>query len=427
MSVKRTTGFLLHSQNWAMTGLILLLVVINFADKVILGLAAPLMMDELGLSAAQIGLTASAFFVPFAAMSVAIGFVANRVATRRILLVLAITWSAAQLPILLAAAVPTLILSRIALGAAEGPTAAVATHALHKWFPDPERGLPTAIMVSGASIGLIVAPPFLSLLINQFGWRSAFVALIVIGLVWALIWLAFGREGPEMMSSDTRQAVQRIPYRRVFTSRSWLGAAAMCFVAYWAGALALTWLPAYLERGLGFSVLATGGLVTLPPMVSTVALLAGAGLSQRLLHNGSTTQWARVYPGAGALLVSGVLLIAAPHAPSAWLLLTLLDLGFGISSMVFPLAFLVIAELVPVAQRAACLGVCVAGYSVGGMLAPVVSGAMISGAAGPLGGFDASIQLCALLLMAGGVIGAVSIRPQAEARPFGTVSRVGAP
>ena len=70
---------------WGMLALIFLFMVINFADKVVVGLAARPIMEELKLTPEQFGLIGSSFFFLFAISAVVVGFIANRVQTRRAL------------------------------------------------------------------------------------------------------------------------------------------------------------------------------------------------------------------------------------------------------------------------------------------------------------------------------------------------------
>ena len=78
---------------WGMTALIFLFMLINFADKVVVGLAAQPIMAELNLKPEQFGLIGSSFFFLFALSAVIVGFITNRVQTRHTLLVMAIVWS----------------------------------------------------------------------------------------------------------------------------------------------------------------------------------------------------------------------------------------------------------------------------------------------------------------------------------------------
>jgi MFS family permease len=56
----------------------------------------------------------------------------------------------------------TLVARRIALGAGEGPATPVALHSAYKWFPDELRTLPTAVIVQGGAMGVMVALPLLN-------------------------------------------------------------------------------------------------------------------------------------------------------------------------------------------------------------------------------------------------------------------------
>src|SRR5215468_6964686 len=120
---------------WKITFLLFLFMLVNFADKIVVGLAGVPIMTDLKLEPEQFGLLGSSFFFLFSISAIVVGFVVNRVATRWVLLVLAVIWSLAQFPMVGSVGLTTLIICRIILGAGEGPAASVAAHAVYKWFP----------------------------------------------------------------------------------------------------------------------------------------------------------------------------------------------------------------------------------------------------------------------------------------------------
>ena len=67
---------------WIVVALLFIFMVINFADKAVIGIAAVPIMQELELGPRQFGLVGSSFFLLFAVSSVATGFLVNRVQTR---------------------------------------------------------------------------------------------------------------------------------------------------------------------------------------------------------------------------------------------------------------------------------------------------------------------------------------------------------
>ena len=181
---------------WGMTALIFLFMLINFADKIVVGLAAKPIMEELKLSPRISGSWwARRSSSCRRSRPWLVGFVANRFQTRHALLVMALVWALVQLPMLVSASLWVLVACRIVFGIADGPSSPIATDALYKWFPDSLRGMPTAIVAQGSAFGVILAVPTLNWLIVEHSWHWAFGALAVAGMAWVVLWLVFGREG----------------------------------------------------------------------------------------------------------------------------------------------------------------------------------------------------------------------------------------
>src|SRR5919205_147648 len=192
---------------WRITFLLFLFMLVNFADKIVVGLAAVPIMTELRLEPKEFGLLGSSFFFLFSIAAIVVGFIVNRVETRWVLLILAVIWALAQFPMVGTVGLTTLLICRIILGAGEGPAFSVAAHAVYKWFPDEKRTLPTAILSQGSAFGVIIAVPALNWVIVNYSWHHAFGVLGVIGLFWVVAWLILGREGTLMQRGmSTRNA-----------------------------------------------------------------------------------------------------------------------------------------------------------------------------------------------------------------------------
>ena len=75
-----------------------------------------------------------------------------------------------------------------------------------QWF-DRQRGLALGIATAGVGLGVAVLPPFLALLISQFGWRNAYFGLAIAVLVLAWLPVAlFVREPPALARATRRQS-----------------------------------------------------------------------------------------------------------------------------------------------------------------------------------------------------------------------------
>jgi MFS transporter, ACS family, D-galactonate transporter len=412
---------------WGITALLFLFMLINFADKVVLNIVGPPMMDELHLTPRQFGWVGSSFFFLFAVSAVVVGFVTNRIEAKRTLLIMAIIWSLVQFPILGTTSIEVLIACRIFLGAGEGPAAPVATHALYKWFPDFKRAVPTAIIAQGSAFGVIVAIPALNWIIINYSWRWAFGALGIAGLVWAVLWLTLGREGT-LSDAPTQNAAdeQRIPYRYLLTCPTIIAICVAGFAIYWGLALGLTWFTTYLVKGLGYSQKVGGNLAVVPWVFGATVLLIGGTVSQRLKAKGVSSRACRGLLACSTVMLGGLILPFVGSMPSPELKIALLTFGSAIGSTIYVVIPLIVSELTPQPQRAGMLAIVNSVVTMAGALAPLVMGSMIESAATPLEGYEHGYILLGCLMFSGGLIGALFIRPEADRKRL-TAYTIGSP
>src|SRR3569623_1199342 len=83
---------------WKITILLILIMLVNFAAKIVVGLAVDPIMKDLQLNPEQFGFLGSSSFFLFAIAAIAVGFLVNRVDTRWVLLILALIWALTQFP-----------------------------------------------------------------------------------------------------------------------------------------------------------------------------------------------------------------------------------------------------------------------------------------------------------------------------------------
>lgn len=372
---------------WTIAVLLTGLAMINFLDKIVLGMVAVPLMADMQLSPAQFGFVAGSFFWLFSTSTIVVGFLANRIATRWILLAMGASWSLLQLPQAFAGSVLTLLACRVILGAAEGPSFPVSVHALFKWFPDQRRNVPVAVINQGAVLGMILAGLGIPLVTQHWGWRANFFILAAIGLAWCVLWLALGREGAlgdvrvrpgPTGQAGAAQAPERLPYRRILTDASVLSVFLLGFVAYWLLGQTITWLPAYFEKGLGFSSLDAGRWFAVVIAFAAPVSIGLSALSQRMLRGGASTREARARLSCIAMMLGALCFVA----------LVCLDLtpvqkvfcyalAGALPTLCLSMAPALLAEMVPAAQRGSVIAINTAVASLGAAVAPVVIGRLV--------------------------------------------------
>jgi MFS family permease len=399
---------------WKITFLLFLFMLVNFADKIVVGLAGVPIMTELKLEPDQFGLLGSSFFFLFSISAIVVGFIVNTVATRWVLLTLAVIWALAQFPMVGTVGFTTLVICRIILGAGEGPAFNVATHAVYKWFPDEKRTLPTAILSQGSAFGVILAVPALNWIIVNHSWHYAFGVLGVVGLLWAGAWLVLGREGSLAETRAEMAAGPRIPYLRLLTSRTFVGCCGATFGAYWALSLGLTWFTPFIIKGLGFSQKDAGWISILPWVVGATIVLLTGWVSQILMARGFTTRGARGVLGAAPLIVGGAILAIMPHVNGAGLQIALLVIGTGLSGSIYVVCPPMLGEFAPVSQRGAVISIYGAIYTIAGIVAPFVMGQVIQHAGTLVDGYMMGFTINAVIMVVSGLLGLLLLFPNTE-------------
>lgn len=359
------------------------------------------------------------------------GFVANRVGSRLMLSLIACLWAVSQLPIFFSTSVVALFISRISLGAFEGPTAPVAQHTAFLWFPDNKRALPSALVDLGGRLGLGIAAPILTWMIYSFGWRSAFYALAAVSVLWAVVWLLVSQQGPyssyrsqfnderAIAAEDDESDDPFIPYRRLILNRTWFGSIFCGLGGFWAVALFASWMPLYLDKGVGLNPSDAALVVTAASILSGFAVLGLPMMSHWLAQKGYPSKVARCMFAGAVVSVSGLCLFLTPFVQSVALSVALLAIAVSMPQGIFPLIYLVGGEMNPVRQRAGVIASGVAVITIAGFAAPVLLGTLADMGATPADGYALGFKVSGLLMIFFGLAAGTLMRPKITAQKIG--------
>jgi ACS family D-galactonate transporter-like MFS transporter len=402
-------------RRWVIVASLFLFMMINFADKAVLGLVALPLMRDMQLTHGQFGIVGSAFFLLFALSGIGIGLFAERLNMKWLLAGLALTWAVAQLPLAWPTSFAVLLACRILLGAGEGPASPLALHVVYTWFDDHERGLPTTIVQQGATTGIIVAGPLLTFIAQRWYWHAAFLTLGVVGVLWTVLWLCVGKTGDAhggtaVSRAATQRPLVNVSYLRLLTDRTVIGVVLQGLVGYSVIAIGVTWVPAYFRVALGFSATQAGWLFALQVAAQIPVGLALALFSHRLLKRGVSSRVARGVLVSCACMVSGVAycMLFADSVPVVKVVLLAVACAFAIQ--VFTFGPLLVADVAPVPRRAAMLAITNSIATLAGLVAPAAMGRLI-GVVADNRGYEIGFAATGLLMIGVGVIGVGLIDP----------------
>ncbi len=250
------------SASWLLLALLVGLNVLNFVDRQLLPSLAPLIMADLGLNRAQLGLLLGFTFVVFYTLAgLGLGVVADRWSRRWLIAGGLALWSAMTAVTGAARGLAGLAVPRVLVGVGEATLTPAALSMLGDTFPRRQLGLATGLYYAGLPLGTALSFAIASWTAPRFGWRACFYALGAVGLAaTALLFLVRepARRRSESLATTTphpalaaivRDVVGALRERPAF-GLVMLGGAALAYAS--ASALHnVTWLVQ--ERGFPFA------------------------------------------------------------------------------------------------------------------------------------------------------------------------------
>ena len=316
------------------TGIVLLLalaVFINYVDRGNLATAAPLMKDELGLTASQIGVLLSAFFWTYMPGQVVAGWLAEKINPYRALALGLAVWSIATALTGLAAGFAMFIALRLLLGLGESVAFPCSSKLLAQHLPPHRLGLANGLIALGLSLGPAFGTFTGGMLMAQMGWRQVFILFGLVSLLWLWPWLVATRH---LSAADDGPKVDTAPsFRAILARREAWGAGLGHFCINYGFYFVISWMPLYLVKSRGFSVsqmAELGGLIYL--VYAASSLTVGWSSDRWMAAGGSATLVRKTIICSGnvltALAMLGCMIGSAPVAIAS-LFAAGVSFGFG--------------------------------------------------------------------------------------------------
>jgi len=301
---------------------------INYADRVNISVAAPVMMAALGWDEARFGLIFSAFLVGYTLLQFPGGIIADRWNTCWVIAFACIGFSVfTALTPVGALGFGVMLLLRFCVGLFESVSFPAYAALNSRWIPRYEYGRAQTTSLSGAHLGQAFAYPLTSWLVLTFSWPTVFYVNAVLGGLWLLAWLAFATntpaEHPKISAAERHEIEANLAPRPATTVSPWevlksppvllLSLAYLCMVyGLW---MVILWMPTYLVNARGFSMQTMGWLGMIPTVAGFAGVISGGTLSDVLLRRGFSTRFARAQVPALCVLLGVPIITAAALVP----------------------------------------------------------------------------------------------------------------
>jgi MFS transporter, ACS family, hexuronate transporter len=178
---------------WWIAGLLAIATALNYLDRQCFPVVVGEIRKEIPITSEQYGRLTSLFLLAYAIMYAGGGRIMDWLGARAGYAVMIIWWSAANFLTGTATSVLGLGVFRFLLGMGEGGGFPGSGKVVAEWFPPRERAMAFGIFNTGSSVGAVIAPPLIALIVSTLGWRWTFYLTGSIGFVWAAIWIRFYR------------------------------------------------------------------------------------------------------------------------------------------------------------------------------------------------------------------------------------------
>lgn len=385
----------------AMLALITVATVINFTDRTVLGIVAPLLSKELSLSPVEMGLVFSIFSWSYAAAQIPGGIFLDRFGSRVTYFVSLVFWSGFTFFQGFVGNLGALLGLRLGLGVAEAPCFPTNSRVVRMWFPQAERARATAVYSIGEYVGLAVFSPVLFWVTAAYGWRALFWLVGAVGIVFGLIWWLVYRD-PNASDRVSRAELDHIvagggieaapPTRFSWRALGWLamrrqviGAGLGQLGANTVLVFFLTWFPTYLTQARHMSWQSSGFLSVVPFLSASVGVLVGGYLSDVILARTGSLNKARKLPMIAGFLMIACISLATVAPSNGWVIAAMSVAFFGQGFA--GLGWLVITDVAPRDLIGLTTGIFNLWTNIAGIVTPLVIGVVISAT----GSFDGGL------------------------------------
>ena len=281
---------MMSRRRYWVVGLLGLVSVITFLDRMAIAVVGPLVQQDLKLSPQAWSWVLNAYVIAYGLFEIPSGALGDRNGQRRELTRIATWWSAFTALTAWCGSLWQLFAVRFLFGMGAAGAYPNITGVLWRWLPARERARGQGVVWGASRLGGALAPAILVPIALAWGWRAVFGVLAALGIAWAVAWWLWYHDQPAEQPGMTQAELAEIgtehsgrlhsavPWRRLLSLRQlWLLVAAYGFYA-WGSWFFYNWFPTWMVRGAHFSNREMGVYASLPFLLGMVSNIAGGYL-----------------------------------------------------------------------------------------------------------------------------------------------------
>jgi len=385
-------------------GLVFLLgaaVFLNYVDRGAMGIAAPLMKTELGLSEEAYGVAFSAFFWIYAPVQMFAGWLCDRFSVYKLMAAGILLWAGATLLMGFAAGFVSLLVLRIMLGVGESISFPGSSKIIARHVEPERRGVANAAVATGIALGPAAGTLAGGLILQSFGWQAIFFVFGLVTVIWLLPWRNTVKSLP---TTGHRDEGQRVPLGLLLTKWPLWSMSIVHALGNYCFYFLLAWLPLFLTKSRGFTIGEMTVLATLGYAVQGACALGYGHFSDWWTRSGRSEAACRRWMMVASQSLAAFAILALAFAHDAVTIGILLCLA-GAASASLSLNLYAVAQMFAGPRASGTwVGVQNAIGNLSGIIGPIVTGIVVQRA-----GYDSAFVLTAFIAALGAAWWAIGV------------------
>ena len=349
-------------------------VFLNYVDRGAIGIAAPVMKSDLGLSDEAYGLVFSAFFWIYAPVQLFAGWLCDRFSVYRLMAGGILLWAVSTLLMGFAGGFTSLLVLRIMLGIGESISFPGSSKIIARHVPPEQRGMANAVVATGLALGPAAGTLAGGLILGSLGWQAIFLVFGIVTLVWLLPWRQVIRTLP---TTGYRDAGTKVPVAELLAKWPLWSMSIVHALGNYCFYFLLAWLPLFLTKSRGFSIGEMTLLATLGYAVQGACALAYGHFSDWWTRSGRSEAACRRWMMVGSQLLAAAAILGLAFAHDAVTIGILLCLA-GAASASLSLNLYAVAQMFAGPRASGTwVGVQNAIGNISGIVGPIITGIVV--------------------------------------------------
>lgn len=316
-------------------------VFICYIDRIAMSVTIIPMAEQYGWGPETQGRVLSSFFVGYLLLQILGGTLSDRFGGKVVLGIGVLLWSLFTVLTPLAASfgLAILILNRILMGMGEAVTYPSIYSLLARWVPQSERARAMGAINSGIPLGTVVALVITPLIVQAYGWEMVFYSYGLLGVLWFVFWQSTSSEpsthphiSPEELAhiqaeGEPSKAETAPPILQLLKSPAVLAIMVAHFCNNWSLFLLLTWLPTFINKGLGVDYASVGYFTMVPFIISVLFYNISGNIADRMIKGGMAVVKVRKIMQSVSLGGMAATMMVVGYAESVWVAIGIMTLG----------------------------------------------------------------------------------------------------